>query len=133
MTEQESVDEVLIAALAAGMTHAMAGTLAGVASKTVQRRLSNDSFVAEIARRRAVRVDEVTGRLSELSVRALEVLEECLVSSSPTVRLRAAEMTFAWFRRLRDEVDVDVRLARLERISKVDTVDDAEATSEVTS
>lgn len=53
----ESIDEVLIAALAAGMTHAQAGVLAGVCAKTVQRRHADETFVAEIARRRAVRID----------------------------------------------------------------------------
>ncbi len=131
MNETESIDEVLIAALAAGMTHAQAGVLAGVCAKTVQRRHAEEAFVTEIARRRAIRVDEVTGRLSELSVHALETVESCLTSGSSAVRLKAAEMVFVWFRRLRDEVDVDTRLARLESSIQPDRAGVAPETSEV--
>lgn len=111
---RESIDEVLIAALASGMSHLQAAAIAGVSAKTVRRRHGDPAFVVEVARRRAIRVDEVTGRLSEMCVRALEAVDGCLDSATPSVRLKAAEMVLTWFRRLRDEVDVDARLASLE-------------------
>ncbi len=117
-TERESIDEVLIAALSAGMSHAQAAVLAGVSTKTVQRRHGDESFVIEIARRRARRVDELTGRLSELTQRALEAIEFCLEAGPLPARLRAAEVVFHLFGRLRAEVDVDTRLSHLERAAQ---------------
>lgn len=107
-------DEVLVEALSAGMSHAMAAVMAGVSTKTVQRRLHDPVFANLVRQRRALRVEEITGRLSEMAVRAVDAIEGCLNSGSGTTRLKAAEMILSWLSRLRDEVDVDVRLAAFE-------------------
>lgn len=76
-------NEVLLAALAAGRPYSEAGALAGVAARTVRRRMAEPAFVAELARRRAMRVSDITGRLLGSSERALGVLEECLDADRP--------------------------------------------------
>ena len=107
-------NDVLLDALAAGRSYSEAGVLAGVAPRTVGRRMAEPSFAAELARRRAMRVSDITGRLLSTSERALDVLEECLGAERPGDRLRAAELILTMTRRFRLEVDVDARLAALE-------------------
>lgn len=123
MSEQdESRDEVILAALAAGLTHVEAAAAANVSSKTIQRRLRDPAFAAKVAHQRALRVNEVTGRLSMLSLLAVDALEQCLAAEDvpAAIRLRAVEMVFAWLRRHRDEADVDLRITLLEQRTAAD-------------
>jgi len=107
-------DEVILAGLAAGMTHAAVAAVAGVSTKTVQRRIGDEAFAAEVSRRRGEQVERVTGRLTELSVRAVDTLEAALDDESPTIRIRAADMTLNWLVRLRGEADLERRIAEIE-------------------
>lgn len=107
-------NEVLLDALAAGRSYSEAGVLAGVAARTVRRRMAEPAFVSELARRRAMRVSDIAGRLLWSSERALGVLEECLDADRPADRLRAAELILTMTRRFRTEVDTDARLVALE-------------------
>ncbi len=114
LTEWDDNDELIIGGLSAGLTHADAADLAGVSTKTVQRRLADERFVAEVARRRGQQVERVTGQLSQLSVRAVDTLESALGDESPTIRLRAADLTLNWLVRLRREADLERRIAEIE-------------------
>ena len=73
MEDDRLLDEndVLLDALAAGLTHSEAAVLAGVSSKTVQRRLKGSDFAAELARRHSMRVVELTGQLTALAPAAV--------------------------------------------------------------
>lgn len=107
-------DEVILVGLAAGMTHAAVAAVAGVSTKTVQRRVGDEAFAAEVSRRRGEQVERVTGRLTELSVRAVDALDVALDDESPTIRIRAADMTLNWLVRLRREADLERRIAEIE-------------------
>ena len=107
-------DEIILEGLAAGLPHAEVAVLAGVSTKTIQRRLMSPDFAAEVRRRRGLRVEEVTGRLAQLAPAAISVIGECLAEDKPTVRLRAAEVALTWLTRLRREVDFEYRLSLLE-------------------
>jgi hypothetical protein len=107
-------DELILSGLAAGLTHAETAELANVSSKTVQRRLSNDAFAAEVARRRGQQVERITGRLSELSSRAVDTLTDALGDDSATIRLRAADLTLNWLVKLRREADLERRITEIE-------------------
>lgn len=107
-------DEVILVGLAAGMTHAAVAAVAGVSTKTVQRRVGDEAFAAEVSRRRGEQVERVTGRLTELSVRAVDTLDVALDDESPTIRIRAADMTLNWLVRLRREADLERRIAEIE-------------------
>lgn len=120
-----AADEVLIDALAAGLTHAEAGVLAGVSSKTVQRRLHDGVFAARVGRDRSMRLEEISGQLTAMAPTAIGVLRECMAVDKPLVRLRAAEATLLWLTRVRREVDFELRLARLESTDETDTDDSA--------
>ena len=125
-TEWSDTDELILGGLAAGLTHAEAGELASVSAKTVQRRLRDDAFAAEVGRRRSEQVERITGRLTELSVRAVATLERGLDDLSVYPRLRAADLTLNWLVKLRREADLERRIAEIERTLSGDT---AEVTS----
>lgn len=107
-------NEVLLDALAAGLSHTEAAALAGVSAKTIQRRLGDTEFALELTRRRAARVEELVGQLTSMGATAIGVLREAMVQAKPELRLRAAEATLTWLTRLRREVDFELRLCRIE-------------------
>ncbi len=111
---REAGDEVLLDALATGLSYLEAGELAGLSARTVRRRMTAPDFAAELARRRAMRVSDVTGRLVAASERAVQVLLELLESQVAGERLRSAELILNMGRRFRSDTDIDVRLSTLE-------------------
>ena len=114
LTEWTDTDELILSGLSAGLTHAEAADLAATSTKTVQRRLTDEHFATEVARRRGQQVERVTGRLTELSIRAVSTLEDALGDDSPTIRLRAADLTLNWLVRLRREADLERRITEIE-------------------
>jgi len=120
-TNWDATDELILSGLAAGMTHAEAAELAEVSSKTVQRRMSDDDFAAEVGRRRSQQVERITGRLTELSVHAVDTLNDGLGDESATIRLRAADLTLTWLLRLRREADFERRIGEIEQALATDT------------
>ena len=107
-------DELLLTGLATGLTHVEAAALAGLSSKTVQRRVRDPRFAAEVRARKAARVERITGRLVELSERAVTVLESGLGDEAAPIRLRAADLVLGWSVRLRRESDLERRIAEIE-------------------
>jgi hypothetical protein len=108
-------DELLLDALAEGCTHREAGQVAGCSAKTVQRMMLNDDFRAELARRRSVVLNEITGRLARITERAITTIEETLEAESPSLRFRAATSIVSMALRFREEEETERRLNRLER------------------
>jgi hypothetical protein len=109
-------DELILAGLVAGLTHAEAGALADRSAKSVQRRLGDAAFAAEVTRRRAEQVERVAGRLTALSDRAVAVLGASLTDDRAVSRLRAADLILSWTLRLRRESDLERRLAEIELV-----------------
>jgi len=111
----EARDEILLELLADGCTHVEAAQFAGCSARTVQRRLLDDNFSRELARRRSIRFHDTTSRLTTMTSRALTALEDTLEVGSPPLRFRAAEsvLKLAW--RARDEGETERRLHRLEQ------------------
>jgi len=110
----EARDETVLELLAEGMTHAEAAAFAGCSVRTVQRRLLDDAFARELTRRRAIRLDDITGRLSRITDRAIDAIEDTLEIGNPTLRFRAAQAVISAALRMRDELEIERRLQRLE-------------------
>ena len=121
-------DEALIDVLSTGVAYAAAGAVVGLSERSVRRRMTNPLFVAAVARRRGERLAEVTGQVSALAVRAVEVLEHALEDDNQAFRLRAAQMVLTLTRHLRTEVDNEARFLALE--VKVGLVHDSEPDDE---
>lgn len=88
---RRSVQDVLVAALASGATHAAAGRTAGVSERTVRRRLDEPEFHALVVAERAALVGRTSARLTGLCTAGVDTLQDLLsVDVAPPVRLRAA-------------------------------------------
>jgi hypothetical protein len=110
------VDELLIAALGEGRSHAAAGELAGVSAKTVQRRLRKPEFARAVGDRRRQRVGELAGLLMGAAERALRVLLEVLEHGERSEQLRAAQMVLDNSRRYSHDQAVEDDLALRVRV-----------------
>jgi hypothetical protein len=108
-------DEVLVEALADGMSYPAAGELANVSARTVRRRVSDPVFAARVQQRRGQRVGEVTGLLAGLARRAVATLAGCMDAERPSDRIRAAQAVLGELHRFRDQHDLEERLRLLEQ------------------
>ena len=109
-------DELILSGLAAGMTHDEAAAFASVSTKTIQRRLAEAEFAAEVVRRRTEHVERMTGRLTTLSDRAVDTIEAALEDDEAPIRLRAAHLTLNWMVKLRRGGDLERSIAEIERV-----------------
>ncbi len=109
-------DELIIAALAAGMTHSDAGDTAGVSERTVRRRLEDPAFNDRLADAAAAYVDRLTKQLTRLAPSAIETMSTLMLApdTPPAVRLRASAYLLSATRVWRDATEVEDRLRSLE-------------------
>jgi hypothetical protein len=115
MTAREATDEILIQALASGRSYTQAAELAGVHSRTVDRRMTEPGFARQVSERRAAWATRTAGELVSMGSEATAVLREVLVyAERPADRLRAVNLVLSHGARLRHEVDLDVRLQDIE-------------------
>jgi hypothetical protein len=112
--ELEHDDQILIEALAAGMTHEAAAEQIGCSTKTVQRRLRNPAFVGALRERRAQRADQFASSLERSAERALRALDDLLDAESESVRLAAVRLTLAEQLRFRAAHELEERICYLE-------------------
>ena len=94
---KESSDDILVEALANGLTYAEAGTTIGVVARTVSRRLEDPEFTTRVARRKMEIAEETKARIRRVAsarvsgvLRAQEVLLRLLDAEDPRVQLAAA-------------------------------------------
>lgn len=111
---RQNADSVLIAALASGATVAAAAKQAGVAERTVYRRLEDADFRRQVHEARGEILARTVGTLAEATTRAVSTLCELLEAEAEPVRLGAARAILAEVVRLREHVDLDARLREIE-------------------
>lgn len=117
-TPREALDElkaIAAAVIAAGGSYTAAGDETGKSKRTIVRWASDPAFARLVCDLRAERLSEVTGRLGELTPRALDTIVECLDEESPFARLRAATAILEWSLRLRRAADLEARMLEVER------------------
>ncbi len=107
-------DLLLIVALAGGNTIRHAASVAGVAEKTVARRLEDAGFRQRVQDCRSALVERALGKLARASARAVNTLSKLLKSESDTARLGAARTILEIGNRLRESVEIERRVAELE-------------------
>jgi len=115
-----AADEVILQALAEGLTYGAAAQLAQVSARTVRRRMADPGFAVLVSQLRGQRVTEVTGVLVGVARRAVETLQDCLVSGRPSDRIRAAQVLLGELHRFRDQVDLEDRIRQLEEAADRD-------------
>lgn len=95
-SELSDDDLAMAQALGQGLTHLQVAEAFKCSTKTIQRRLANQAFCAEISRERTRRLEHISGQLGQLATAAIGTLEELTqdgVGSSD--RLRATQIILA--------------------------------------
>ena len=113
---RQDQDEIIIDALARGLTYSQAGELAGASPRTVRRRMTDESFAREVRTRRTERVSAVTGQLVTASEEAVGVLMQCLGAEEDGVRIRAATLLLQHSERYRAQSDLQAEVAEIRRM-----------------
>jgi hypothetical protein len=107
-------DETLIAALAAGQTVRDAAATAGVSESTAFRRLRDAAVRERISEARARLFDQTLGRLADAATEAVGALRALLSEQSAMVRLGAARAILEHSTRLREHVELEARMQEIE-------------------
>ena len=108
-------DSQLLAALAAGRTVEDAAHQANISQRTAFRRLADPEFQQQISQLRSRMIDEALGRLSDASAEAVETLRILLAAESENVRLGSARTILELGSRLRESVELEQRISRIEK------------------
>jgi len=87
---RHNADELLVLALARGLTVEQAAAEAGVSPRTAHRRLADPAFRPRIAAAQGKAVAQAIGLLADGTIEAARVLRELLGQEQPAVRLNAA-------------------------------------------
>lgn len=116
---QQRRHDVLVAALARGVSHTAAAQQSGFSRRTVQRRLDDPKFRDEVRRTRDGLMSEAAGRVAALLESASDALRDLLTSTDEGVRLSAAKSTFDVAVKLRTNADLESRLQQLEEQIRV--------------
>src|SRR4051812_25728576 len=108
---RRTADEKLAVALASGALVADAAKAAGVSESTVYNRLDDPAFRALLAETRQAIWTRACDRLADNAVLAAVKLGELLNAENEKVALAAARSILELGVRLRDQLDMAVRLA----------------------
>jgi hypothetical protein len=125
---REAQDDVLVEALASGMTYSEAGAFGGVTARTVQRRMTAAEFRARVSQRRAQYVAEQTGLLVAGAREAIVVIQhEMRTAVRGADRMRAAALILNFALRYRGELELEARLREAEeRLGITDAIETTE-------
>ncbi len=111
---RRSVDNLLIAALAAGATYERAAAQAGVSKQTVIRRIKEPDFKQKLNEARAATLERTMAQLTAAGTSAVDALVRLLSAQSEAVQLGAAAKLIELAAKLREAYDIEARVAALE-------------------
>lgn len=112
--KRANVDSLLIVGLAAGRPLVDVAAEAGISTRTVQRRMAKPEFQRKVSDLRGQMMQDLSGRLSQISGIAMERLQSLLEADSENVRLGAARSILDQTLRVREAVDFEGRLKEVE-------------------
>ena len=108
-------DELLLDALAEGLSYARAGEVAGCSKATVVRRMRDAGFRATVQAARETRAEEASSLVEGLALRAAERVSALVDAESELVALKAALAVLDRAEQRRQARETGDRLGRLER------------------
>jgi hypothetical protein len=111
---KKTADAALIVHLASGVSPAGAAKLAGVSEATCYRRLADPTFRQRVDAARATFWERALGILSKGAAESATVLRRLLRSEDGRIKLQAAKVLLDKGIKVRDQVDIEQRLAALE-------------------
>jgi hypothetical protein len=115
---RRSADEALALALAGGQTLRDAAGAVGIGERTAARRWADPDFRRRVSALRADMVQRSLGRMADGMAEAADVLRKLLGAERDSVRLGAARSLLELGVKLRESVELEERLAALERQAK---------------
>lgn len=107
-------DEAVLAALAAGHTNVEAAKIARLSAKTVQRRLNDPLFRAELDELKLQVVQQTAAGLGDAATSAVFTLKKLLASRDEWVQLRSASTILDVAVKYREALELSERVAQLE-------------------
>jgi hypothetical protein len=107
--------DTLALALAGGETLRDAARLAGVGERTAARRWADSAFRRRVCDLRGDMVQRALGRMADGMAEAAGTLRQLLAAASESVRLGAARALLEVGLKVREAVELEARLAELER------------------
>lgn len=114
-------DDAILLALACGATVENAARAAGVAPRTVHRRLADPNFSGRLQASRADMFQRTAGMLTAASLEAVKTLLELQKGAvPPAVRLGAARTVLEIGLKVREVADLEKRLTVLEEQAALD-------------
>ena len=114
---RDRTDDVLVTALAAGMSHKRAAATASVSESTVDRRLRDPAFTERVEAARIDRVGRIDDRLQNLAEQSVTVLAVMLAepNTSDSTRARIALAVPGMALAMRELLVIEQRLAAVEQ------------------
>jgi hypothetical protein len=107
-------DAALLTALAAGESVTDAAKRAGISERTAHRRLTEPDFRGRVTEARAAMVARALGKLADASCEAVDTLRGLLHAEAESVKLGASRAILELGNKLREAVEHEERIARLE-------------------
>jgi hypothetical protein len=107
-------EELVLAALIAGLNDRDAAAFAGCSMRTVRRHREDPAFKRKLADGRRERMNELSGSFIEIAGRARDTLVAGLDSDVEAVRMRAADVLLKWAHRLHHTTEIDIELGDLQ-------------------
>ena len=114
-TDTDPRDELLLDALAEGLSYARAGEVAGLSKASVQRRMNDGAFRARVQAGREARAEEAASLVEGLALRAAERVSALVDAESELIGLKAALAVLDRAEQRRQARETGDRLGRLER------------------
>jgi hypothetical protein len=108
-------DAALLLALASGQTVRDAARAAGIGERTATRRVADPDFRRRVGELRAEMIGRALGKMADGMADAADRLRQLLQAESEGVCLGAAKALLELSVKLRDSVEIEERLAALER------------------
>ena len=113
---KKDADDAFLIFYAHGATIEIAAAKAGISKRTAQRRLQNPDFLRRLAEIRAETLRRIADLLTALNLEAVNsLLELQKATTPPAVRLGAARAIIELGVRLRENYNLEERLAVLEK------------------
>lgn len=91
----------------------------GVSRASIYRWLQDDDFSRALKDASGEQVEQVSRRLTSLVIKAVDVLDEMMSSDSEQQRRLAADSVISHALRLREMVEIEERITRLENTWRV--------------
>lgn len=105
--------------LSSGLSVEKASEVANVSRQCVYNWMTQESFKKDLRRRQSILFQRLSKKLMNITVKALQVLENCLCSENENIRLRSSGIALSSLKNVMELADFEDRLTALEDERKI--------------